>query len=158
MNAEQPKRDRRRAADDRREAREVALKILFEADVAKRGALEILGRYEEDESIRDAPRAYAGQLVRGVLDDLETIDLRISDAAPAFPVDQLAAVDRNVLRIALFELREGSDVPPRAAINEAIELAKEYGGDSSGRFVNGVLGTVAEGSGASDEAAEARDG
>lgn len=157
MNAQQPKRDRRRTADDRREAREIALKILFEADVARREALEILSRYEEDESIREEPRTYAGQLVRGVLDDLETIDLRISDAAPAFPVDQLAAVDRNVLRIALFELRDDSDVPRRAAINEAIELAKEYGGDSSGRFVNGVLGTAAEGLGASDEPAEARD-
>ena len=157
MNAEQPKRDRRRAVADRREARAIALKILFEADIAQHSALEILSRYEEDESIRDEPRAYAGQLVRGVIDDLETIDLRIGDAAPAFPVDQLAAVDRNVLRIALYELREGSDVPSRAAINEAIELAKEYGGDSSGRFVNGVLGTIAEGLGASDETAEAHD-
>lgn len=158
MNAQQPKRDSRRAGADRREARGIALKILFEADLSKHSALEILERYAEDESIREEPRAYAGELVRGVVEDLESIDLRISDAAPAFPIDQLAAVDRNALRIALFELREGSDVPPRAAINEAIDLAKEYGGDSSGRFVNGVLGTLAEGLGAADEPAEARDG
>lgn len=158
MNAPKSKRDGRRAGADRREARGIALKVLFEADLSKHSALEILDRYVEDESIRAEPRAYAGELVRGVADDLETIDLRISDAAPAFPVVQLPAVDRNVLRIALYELREGSDVPPRAAINEAIELAKEYGGDSSGRFVNGVLGTIAEGLGAADQQAEAPDG
>ena len=64
-------------------------------------------------------------------------------AAPAFPVAQLPAIDRNVLRLAIYELLRETDVPPKAAINEAVELAKRFGGDNSGRFVNGVLGTIA---------------
>jgi N utilization substance protein B len=65
-------------------------------------------------------------------------------AAPAFPIAQLPAVDRTVLRLAIYELLEERDVPPKAAINEAVELAKRFGGDNSGRFVNGVLGTVVD--------------
>jgi N utilization substance protein B len=79
--------------------------------------------------------------VRGLQD---VIDPHIAAAAPAFPVDQLPAIDRNVLRLAIYELLRETDVPVKAAINEAVELAKRFGGDSSGRFVNGVLGTVAE--------------
>jgi transcription antitermination protein NusB len=83
-------------------------------------------------------------LVRGVLTNLEVIDKIIEKAAPQWPLEQIAIVDRNVLRIGLFELLFGKpeEVPPKVAINEAIELAKSFGGESSGRFVNGVLGTV----------------
>jgi N utilization substance protein B len=83
-------------------------------------------------------------LVQGVMDHVEEIDAIIVRAAPQWPLDQVAMVDRNVLRLGLFELMWGDReaVPPKVAINEAIELAKGFGGDSSGRFVNGVLGTV----------------
>lgn len=127
----------------RHEARGIALKILFEADLTPHGPLDILARYMEDESIAQAQREYSEQLVQGVAATRDEIDVLITEAAPAFPVDQLPVVDRNVLRVAVYELREGSDVPVKAAINEAVEIAKEFGGENSGKFVNGVLGTIA---------------
>lgn len=130
------------ASRNRREARELAMKILFEADLTPHNALTVLDRYRDDESINAGQREYAIRLIEGIVDNLEQIDAQIGAAAPTFPVDQLPTVDRNVLRIAVFELQPGQDVPVRAAINEAIEIAKDYGGDSSGRFVNGVLGTI----------------
>lgn len=83
-------------------------------------------------------------LVRGVMEHIEEIDRTIERVAPQWPLDQVAIVDRNVLRVGLYELMWGDReaVPPKVAINESIELAKGFGGDSSGRFVNGVLGTV----------------
>lgn len=126
----------------RREARELAMKILFEADLTPHDVLTILDRYRDDESINEEQREYTVRLIEGIVENLDQIDEQIGDAAPAFPVDQLPTVDRNVLRIAVYELRPEFDVPVRAVINEAIEIAKDYGGDSSGRFVNGVLGTI----------------
>ena len=84
------------------------------------------------------------QLVDGVMKHLKELDKIIEKAAPQWPLDQIAIVDRNVLRLGLFELLFGKreEVPPKVAINEAIELGKSFGGDSSGKFVNGVLGTV----------------
>jgi N utilization substance protein B len=83
-------------------------------------------------------------LVKGTIQHIDEIDKIIERAAPQWPIDQIATVDRNVLRLGLYELIYGNRdaVPPKVAINEAIELAKSFGGDSSGRFVNGVLGTV----------------
>lgn len=84
------------------------------------------------------------RLVKGTLEHVDDIDRIIEKAAPQWPIDQIAMVDRNVLRLGLYELMWGDReaVPPKVAINEAIELAKSFGGDSSGRFINGVLGTV----------------
>lgn len=84
------------------------------------------------------------QLVKGVVEHLDKLNAIIEKAAPQWPLAQIAIVDRNVLRIGLYELLFGNreEVPPKVAINEAIELAKSFGGDSSGKFVNGVLGTV----------------
>ena len=83
-------------------------------------------------------------LIRGVIAHASELDKIIEKAAPQWPLDQIAMVDRNVLRLGLYELLFGNrgEVPPKVAINEAIELAKSFGGDSSGKFVNGVLGTV----------------
>ena len=88
--------------------------------------------------------SFIALLVKGVMDHLPEIDAIIEKAAPQWPIDQIAMVDRNVLRLGLYELLFGNrdEVPPKMAINEAIELAKSFGGDSSGKFVNGVLGTV----------------
>jgi N utilization substance protein B len=87
---------------------------------------------------------FVWQLVKGVIDHLVKLDKIISQAAPEWPIEQITMVDKNVLRIGLFELlfAKKEEVPPKVAINEAIELAKSFGGESSGRFVNGVLGTV----------------
>jgi len=87
---------------------------------------------------------FTWKLVRGVVERLDEIDKIIEKAAPAWPIEQIAIIDRNVLRIGLYELLFGDreEVPPKVAINEAIELAKTFGGEASGKFINGVLGTV----------------
>jgi len=87
---------------------------------------------------------FVWQLVTGVVKHLKEIDKIIGEAAPQWPIDQINIVDRNVLRVGLYELLFGKkqEVPPKVAINEAIELAKGFGGASSGKFINGVLGTV----------------
>ncbi len=85
---------------------------------------------------------FAGDLVRGVIHNREDIDQKIRRFAPAWPVEQIPAVDRNILRLAIFELLFDKKVPVKVAINEAVELAKKFGGDNSPKFVNGVLGSV----------------
>jgi len=88
--------------------------------------------------------SFVWELVTGVIQHLSNIDKIIEKAAPEWPINQIGIVDRNVLRIGLFELiyEDKTAVPPKVAINEAIELAKSFGGESSGKFINGVLGTV----------------
>ncbi len=130
------------AANPRRKARIAALQALFEADVSKHEALAALDRLCEDAMLDTAQREFARALVEGVIDKREAIDDVIRQAAPQWPVDQLSAVDRNILRLAIREILMNNGAPIRAAINEAVELAKTFGSDSSARFVNGVLGSV----------------
>lgn len=85
---------------------------------------------------------FATKLAKGVIDHIKDIDPKIEKAAPEWPLDQVSLVDRNVLRIGIYELLFSDEIPPKVAINEAIELAKAFGSDSSGKFVNGVLGTI----------------
>jgi len=87
---------------------------------------------------------FVRELVNGVIEKLDKLDAVIEKAAPAWPINQVAIVDRNVLRIGIYELLFGNrdEVPPKVAINEAIELAKSFGGENSGKFINGVLGTI----------------
>jgi len=119
------------------------MQILYESDVAGHPIDEVLARYLEDQSFSQPTRRYVERLVLGILEDRGRIDAMIAAAAPAFPFEQLPPVDRNILRIAVYELLHEADVPLKAAINEAVELAKIYGGENSSRFVNGVLGTIA---------------
>ncbi len=128
-------------------ARSIALQTLYEWDFgeAERGELsDVLERNIEEfgPGLKDPDLAKA--LVEGVLAHVDELNTIIEKAAPQWPLDQIAAVDRNVLRIGLYELlhADKDEVPPKVAINEAIELAKGFGGESSGKFVNGVLGTV----------------
>lgn len=127
-------------------ARSVAMQSLFEWDFhdKKGSAIQILKRNLKEFAPGLESDKFARELVEGVLVNRETIDSIIEKAAPEWPLGQIAIVDRNVLRLGLFELLFGSqgEVPPKVAINEAIELAKTFGSDSSGKFVNGVLGTV----------------
>ena len=96
----------------------------------------------EDDPISPGTRIFAQELIRGVREDLAQLDRLIHQYAPAWPVDQLSVVDRNVLRIALFELLFRTETPRKSAVNEAVELAKAFGSESSARFVNGVLGSI----------------
>lgn len=128
-------------------ARSVVLQTLFEWDTTRAeesGVPEMLARNVEEFGGEDTDRAFMEALIKGVLAKRDDLDLVITKAAPDWPIEKIAPVDRNILRIGLFELlfADRSQVPAKVAINEAIELAKVFGGDSSGRFVNGVLGAV----------------
>jgi N utilization substance protein B len=140
------KRSQRREnfALHRHQARVIALQIIYEVDVTTHELPEVMERtlHDPDEVVPPEVASYAEKLVNGVTEHMATIDEYIAAAAPAFPVPQLPSVDRNVLRLAVYELLYEPDVPFKAAINEAVELAKRYGGMNSSRFVNGVLRTV----------------
>ncbi len=135
-------------ASNRHLGRIVALQSLYEYDF--RSALpelhsdtdEIVKRNLEvyGESIEDTDFVY--DLVKGTIANQEAEDALIVPAAPEWPIDQIAKVDRAILRLALYELTLKRDVPPKVVINEAVELAKAFGGENSSKFINGVLGTI----------------
>lgn len=143
------------------QGRVLAMQALYEMDSVQRSLEDIIERIrhddaelpesvietiDEDESgVDDVPQPVADRAIRlieGVTWHLDEIDPVIEAAAPQFPVPQLAIVDRNVLRLAIYELHHAPDVPYRVVINEAVEIAKRFGGPNSGKFVNGVLGTI----------------
>lgn len=138
------KQARRKKPNIRRQARTLALQLLYETDQTGHTWDEVLDRTVELEDTTADVAAYLRILIGGIFQHQRSIDREIELAAPAFPIGQLSPVDRNTLRIAIYELRYASDVPVKVAINEAVELAKRFGGESSGRFVNGVLGTVVD--------------
>jgi N utilization substance protein B len=126
----------------RRHARMIALQTLYELDLTKHAPEYALGCRLKEHPLPRAGVAFAFELVEGVLDNGPRIDRLMGELAPEWPVDQIAAVDRNILRISIYEILYSPDTPPKVAINEAVELAKLFGSDSSPRFVNGVLGTL----------------
>jgi N utilization substance protein B len=130
------------ARGSRHKARIAAMQALYEADSSTHEALKSLARIAREERLNEESRAFARERVEGVLARREDIDERIGRAAPAWPVEQLSPVDRNILRLAIHEMLGDNGAPVRAVINEAVELAKSFGSESSSRFVNGVLGTI----------------
>lgn len=142
------KRRKRRAhaggpGGPRHQARIMAMQALFELDVTDHEPEEVLARIREDENVPPPVKDLATLLVGGASEQRAALDPLIAAAAPAFPLAQLAGTDRAVLRLGAYELVYRRDVPMKAVINEAVEIAKHFGGQSSGRFVNGVLGTIA---------------
>ncbi len=134
----------------KRLARAVAFQALFEIESRPDRESEPvlqdrLQAMEDEENVRLTKPliSLAERLVRGTIEHRDELDQLIGRAAPAFPVDQMATTDRVALELATYELTYERDIPVKVAINEAIELAKTYGGENSGRFVNGVLGTIA---------------
>jgi transcription antitermination protein NusB len=126
----------------RRQARIVTLLSLFESDSVNHDPLMVTNRYIETFDLSADVARFTRNLVMGVIGSRDKLDALISGAASSWPVDQMAKVDKNILRLAIFEILFNNDVPTKAAINEAIELAKSFGSDSSSRFVNGVLGAI----------------
>src|SRR5437868_11810624 len=125
----------------RRLARVLAFQTLYEMDVSRHRPGEVLQRLVADEAPAPEVAAFARELLTGVLRERAEIDALLQESAPAYPLEQMSPLDRNILRIGIYEcLYTSEQVPVRAAINETVELAKRYGGDSSPRFVNGVLG------------------
>jgi N utilization substance protein B len=127
---------------ERRMARELALQVLFEIDMVDHPVGEVLDeRLRAAEQLSARGREYSRSLVLGVLQYQEILDAHIQSQASEWPLDQIATVDRTLLRMALFEFTMG-EVPLKVAINEAVEIAKRFGSDSASRFVNGVLGAL----------------
>jgi transcription antitermination protein NusB len=135
-------------ATRRRLARHVALQSLYEIDAVGHDPEQTVARWAEEHNASEATTAFARELVLGVLQERVELDTLLQGSAPLYPVTRIAPVDRAVLRLAIYELMHVPATPPKVAINEAVELAKEFGGDNSGRFVNGVLGDVMERHGA----------
>ena len=142
----------------RRRSRIVAFQVLFEADTADRDIASTLERHLQEARLSEDAAAFTHHLIDGVQRHREAIDDVIRERAPAFPLRDMAPVDRNVLRLAIYEvLFDNQPAPLRTAINEAVDLAKGYGSESSGRFVNGVLGAVALAAADSDDATAEND-
>ena len=118
------------------------MQVLYELDGARHDAARALGDRLADDTMPETSEDYARELVHGVLANRAEIDETIAAHAPAWPVEQLAPVERNILRVAVYEMAVAGRTPARVAINEAVEMGKTFGGDNSPRFINGVLGSV----------------
>jgi N utilization substance protein B len=130
------------SVNPRRKSRVAALQALYESDMSSHEPLSALTRLIGEEELNESQAEFARALVEGVIEQRAAIDDVIRQAAPQWPVDQISAIDRNILRLAIREILMNNGAPIRAAINEAVELAKSFGSDNSARFVNGVLGSV----------------
>ncbi len=126
----------------RTKARYVALQVLYETDITGHPAGIVIEERLQDEQLDDALSSFVRDIVQGVLPIAEKLDGIIAQHAPEWPMDQVAVIDRNILRIALWEFAVKECTPTKVAINEAVELAKLLGSDSTPRFVNGVLGSL----------------
>ncbi len=129
---------------DRHQARIAALQALYEIDCAGHAPAIVLEHRLAEANLPQAAAAFCRHLVNGVLAYQAVLDTFIHRHAPEWPLEQMAYVDRNILRIAIFEFAIDGKTPVKVAINEAVELAKTFGSDSAPRFVNGVLGTLVE--------------
>jgi len=126
----------------RRQARIAALQALYELDCTKHKVEETSARLRAGETLAQEALSFSEKLVKGVLQHKPELDTLIKKFAPAFPPEQMSLIDRNILRLAIFEILFNDKTPFKVAINEAVELAKEFGSDSSPRLINGVLGSI----------------
>lgn len=128
----------------RTRARGLALQALYEIDLADHPIGEVLQNRLEGEELREDLKEFTRSIVSGVVPIREELDFIIARYAPEWPMDQVATIDRNILRVATWEIMIQAETPLKVIINEAVELAKLYGSDSAPRFINGVLGSLAE--------------
>jgi N utilization substance protein B len=130
------------AGGQRHRARVAALQSLYEADSSAHEPHQALERIAAEHRLPQEAKEFARALIERVLAEQDDLDALIGKAAPAWPVEQLSPVDRNILRLAICEMLGDNGTPVRAVINEAVELAKSFGSESSARFINGVLGSI----------------
>jgi transcription antitermination protein NusB len=128
----------------RRRARIIALQTLYEVDSADHSPGTALAYRLDDDPLPPEGASFAQQLVNGVIEHRPMLDELIRRYAPEWPLDQMAIIDRNILRIAIYEFGPGELTPVKVAINEAVELSKLFGSESSPRFINGVLGALVD--------------
>lgn len=126
----------------RRKAREYALQILFQYDLANGSLTEIMEEFWKDKKVNSKIVSFCSQLVNGTIDNIQEIDRRISLCSLHWKLDRMSTVDRNVLRIATYELLFLKDTPASVVINEAIEVAKKFGTENSAKFINGILDSI----------------
>jgi len=126
----------------RRRARAIALQALYEIDSVGHDIEGTLNHLLANVELPEENADFVRELANGVIHNREEIDQNIRNFAPAWPVEQIPLIDRNILRLAIFEILLDNKVPVKVAINEAVELAKTFGSNNSARFVNGVLGSV----------------
>lgn len=122
----------------------VAMQTLYEWDFREGSDLEEILCRNIAEYTEDVEAEYVRQAVKGVTEHLAEYDQEIALSAPEWPLEQVSLIDKTILRLAIFELLQSVNVPPKVAINEAVELSKQFGGENSSKFINGVLGTVYE--------------
>ena len=126
----------------RRRARILALQTLYEVDTAGHEWGQVLARHLEERPLPPEGADFSRRLVAGILENKAKLDAIIGEIAPQWPCEQIAAIDRNILRLSIYEMLLTREVPVKVAINEAVELAKIFGSESSRRFINGALGTL----------------
>ncbi len=126
-------------------ARDFAIQILYQVDITHDNCVLSLDNFwaaRAEEQIEEEVKSFTSELVKGVIDNLEAIDLKIAQYAANWQLKRMAVVDRNVLRMAAYELIFRGDIPPKVSINEGVELAKRYSGQEAGKFVNGILDKI----------------
>jgi N utilization substance protein B len=128
----------------RTRARSLALQVLYEVDMAHHPPGDVFKLRLEEMPLSEELSEFARQIIFGVLPLNNDLDQLISKYAPEWPFEQIAAIDRNILRMAVWEFAVSHETPIKVAINEAVELAKQYGSDTAPRFINGVLGSLAD--------------
>jgi transcription antitermination protein NusB len=129
-------------AATRRKARILAMQALYEIDSAGREPEAVIERTLGTVEMTEENRNFVSEVISGTVKNRDELDKEIQKLAPAWPIDQISMVDRNILRLAIFEILYDNKVPVKVAVNEAVELAKKFGSESSAKFINGVLGAV----------------
>jgi len=126
-------------------SRMVAMQTIYEWDFRQNEDLASITDRNINEYKDDVDDEYVRYTIKGISEKKDVIDAEIVKAAPEWPIDQISLIDKSILRVSIFELLYSPNMPSKVAINEAVELAKQFGGDNSSKFINGVLGTVYEG-------------
>jgi len=129
-------------SESMRVRRILCLQVLYEADSMDRDPVVVLDQRIEEDRISDRGKNFATSIIEGIIHNQAMLDKTIADFAPSWPLDQMPIVDRNILRLAIYEIMIGGKTPPKVVINEAVELGKFFGSESSPKFINGVLGSV----------------
>ncbi|MFH0827727.1 MAG: transcription antitermination factor NusB [Candidatus Omnitrophota bacterium] len=129
----------------RSQSRELALQILYQIDITQDPAAQVLDSFwfnYDDKDVEESVKIFTCQLVKGVEDNLKVIDTKIANCAKNWELERMAVVDRNILRLGVFEIIFCGDIPSKVSINEAVELAKKYSDIQAGKFVNGILDKI----------------
>ena len=126
----------------RRRSREFALQVLYQLEITKQGALQAMVQLRENFSPEEGEDEFAKRIVLGVMEHRQEIDRLIEERSENWRLDRMTIIDRNILRIAIFELLYCGDIPPKVTLNEAIDLGKRYGSEESGSFINGILDRI----------------